>query len=367
MACPEFSWSSRTAPSTTCRPASPGPCSRSCRPCGRRMPRRPSRSSPAVAVVMEAVARRLAGGKASSSSWPLLVPLVSHPRAGRIAAEVTCARRNTSMTAHHTAHAGCRPRSTGSEDHRAGAEPGVVFAPHVETAAGMFAPGHLRAPALAAVHAVGGVLVSTTASHRCPVGRHAAKPTSTCSSPGTSEGLERHPATDYVLLSEHGRATVGPRPRKNAPLKAWLRIADARLCREPHPITPPCRPTRSWPTLPSPGRPWHAGWTRLGRRKLGELAGRCRRADPIAALPSVAAPGMPRLRRRRPRRRPSPPVGAAFQAGPASNARRRATQMRRTDSWSPSDSDSSGSTSSIDVSGTARRLEHALDRATTGG
>ena len=223
--------------------------------------------------------------------------------------------------------------------------PGVVFAPHVETAAGMLLPDDYVRRLAAAVHAVGGVLVPT-ASPPVPRGSTCSSSTSTCSSRHLRRaGAARRRQAMCCSVSTDGRPSR-PRPPAASPRSQSLaRIADAYV-EGRTPITQPCRPTRSWPTLRWPRRPWHAagqargGAARVGRGGAGK-AGRSR-------LRFGRGPGVCRgLRRRRPHRRPSPPVRRCLQAGrrprPPACRSSAANQTR----GPPSDSDSSGSTNSM--------------------
>ena len=58
--------------------------------------------------------------------------------------------------------------------------PGVVFAPHVETASGMILPDDYLKAVGDAVHEVGGLFVLDCIASRRDLGRHAAPAASTC-------------------------------------------------------------------------------------------------------------------------------------------------------------------------------------------
>ncbi|KHK98560.1 class V aminotransferase [Microbacterium mangrovi] len=177
---------------------------------------------------MEATARRLATGRRAlvvrnglfSYRWSQILD------AGSIAAETTV----------------CAARPTG-DGHQALWEPapidevvaairsqgaGIVFAPHVETAAGMLLPdAYVRALA-DAVHENGGLLVlDCIASGAMWVDMEALGVDVLLSAP--QKGWSGTPGVGYVMLSAAGRAAVesGTTTSFAVDLGTWLKISDA--------------------------------------------------------------------------------------------------------------------------------------------
>ena len=76
---------------------------------------------------------------------------------GRIPVRPPCSKRTPSAAIHR--HRGCPAQSAGSDCHHPGRAPDVVFAPHVETAAGTMLPDDYLRAVGDAVHAVGRLMV----------------------------------------------------------------------------------------------------------------------------------------------------------------------------------------------------------------
>ncbi|MBQ0925556.1 aminotransferase class V-fold PLP-dependent enzyme [Saccharopolyspora endophytica] len=106
--------------------------------------------------------------------------------------------------------------------------PEVVFAPHVETAAGMVLPDDYLRRLGEATHEVGGLLVlDCIASGALWVDMTDLGVDVLLSAP--QKGWSGSPCASYVMLSEAGRAAVeaGTSTSFSADLKKWLSIADA--------------------------------------------------------------------------------------------------------------------------------------------
>lgn len=189
----------------------------------------------AVAIVpgggsyaMEAVARQLATGRRClivrnglfSYRWSQII------EAGAISDDVTVC---TARRVDDTAHAAWEPAPV---DEVVAAireqRPAAVFAPHVETAAGIVLPDdYLRAIA-AATHEVGGIFVlDCVASGAVWVDMTEVDVDVLISAP--QKGWSGTPCAGYVMLSEAGRAAVESTTSSSfaADLKKWLSIADA--------------------------------------------------------------------------------------------------------------------------------------------
>ena len=271
---------------------------------------------------MEAVARQLAGGKdvvvvrngLFSFRWSAILD------AGRIAAEVTLCQAQPVDDSPHSAWVPAPIDEV--EKTIAQVRPGVVFAPHVETAAGMLLPDDYVRRLAAAVHAVGGVLVlDCVASGALWVDMQQLDIDVLISAP--QKGWSGTPATGYVLLSEHGRAAVEASTSSSfaLDLKAWLGIADAYVeGRTPYHATLPTAP------------------------------------EYAAASVVVVHTDDPALQ-----------SGAAFRQVGVQVAAGVPLKCGEPDSWSTFRLGLFGLDKLDDVSGTIERLEHALDRATTGG
>ncbi|QTF72350.1 aminotransferase class V-fold PLP-dependent enzyme [Arthrobacter woluwensis] len=192
-------------------------------------------SADAVALVngggsyaMESVARHFAAGAHAlvvrnglfSYRWSQILD------AGSIASSVTvCAARPDG----EGAQAAWRPAPLDEVVAAIRAErPAVVFAPHVETAAGMVLPdGYVRGLA-DAVHEVGGVLVlDCIASGALLVDMRALGVDVLLSAP--QKGWSGSPGVGYVMLSSSARAIVESRASTSfaLDLRTWLNISEA--------------------------------------------------------------------------------------------------------------------------------------------
>ena len=192
-------------------------------------------SAEAVALVpgggsyaMEAVARQLATDKKVvvvrnglfSFRWSAIL------EKGRIAEQVTVCQ---ARPADDTARAAWSPAPIDEVVAAIESErPDVVFAPHVETAAGIVLPDdYVRALAVA-VHAVGGLLVlDCVASGALWVDMEDLGVDVLISAP--QKGWSGTPCTGYVMLGEGGLAAVKESTSSSfaIDLAKWLEIADA--------------------------------------------------------------------------------------------------------------------------------------------
>ena len=177
---------------------------------------------------MEAVARQLATGRRClvvrnglfSYRWSQILDM------GSIAQEHSVCRARPTDESHQ---APWRPApidevvSTIREQ-----RPEVVFAPHVETAAGMLLPDDYLRRLAEATHEVGGLLVlDCIASGALWVDMADLGVDVLLSAP--QKGWSGSPCASYVMLSEAGRAAVEASTSTSfsADLKKWLSIADA--------------------------------------------------------------------------------------------------------------------------------------------
>lgn len=177
---------------------------------------------------MEAVARQLATGRRTlvvrnglfSYRWSQIL------ESGSIASAVTvCAARPDGDDAQ--AMWSPAPIDEVVETIRA-ERPEVVFAPHIETAAGILLPDDYVAALAEAVHAVGGILVlDCIASGALWVDMRALGVDVLISAP--QKGWSGSPGVGYVMLSEKGRDAVasGTATSFALDLGRWLAISDA--------------------------------------------------------------------------------------------------------------------------------------------
>jgi aspartate aminotransferase-like enzyme len=177
---------------------------------------------------MEAVARQLATGKKAlvvrnglfSFRWSAIL------EKGRIAEHVTVCQ---ARPADDTARAAWSPAPIDEVVAAIEAErPDVVFAPPVETAAGIVLPDDYIRALADAVHAVGGVLVlDCVASGALWVDMKDLDVDVLISAP--QKGWSGTPCTGYVMLGARGRAAVEDSTSSSfaMDLAKWLEIADA--------------------------------------------------------------------------------------------------------------------------------------------
>ncbi|MEY2685112.1 MAG: hypothetical protein RJA09_2256 [Pseudomonadota bacterium] len=192
-------------------------------------------NAPAVALVpgsgtfgMEAVARQFATGKKAlvirngwfSYRWTQIMDM------GQIPASATVLKARPTSTDPQAPWAPCPIDQVVATI--AAERPDVVFAPHVETAAGMLLPdGYLRAVA-DAVHAVGGLLVlDCIASGALWVDMQATGVDVLISAP--QKGWSGSPACAMVMLSARARAAIDATTSTSfaCDLKKWLQIMEA--------------------------------------------------------------------------------------------------------------------------------------------
>jgi aspartate aminotransferase-like enzyme len=177
---------------------------------------------------MEAVARRLATGKRAlvvrnglfSFRWSQILD------AGSIAAETTVCAARPLADAHQAAWCPASIEEVVAAIRTQGAE--IVFAPHVETAAGMLLPDDYVRALADAVHDNGGLLVlDCIASGAMWVDMDALGVDALLSAP--QKGWSGTPGVGYVMLSAAGRAAVeaGPMTSFAVDLGTWLKISDA--------------------------------------------------------------------------------------------------------------------------------------------
>ncbi len=106
--------------------------------------------------------------------------------------------------------------------------PDVVFAPHVETAAGLLLPDHYLRAVADAVHAVGGLFVlDCIASGAAWVDMRATGVDVLVSAP--QKGWSGSPCCAFVMLSERARSAIDATTSTSfaADLKKWLQIMEA--------------------------------------------------------------------------------------------------------------------------------------------
>lgn len=167
-------------------------------------------------------------------------------------------------------------------------QPEVVFAPHVETAAGMILPDdYIRALADAA-HEVGGLLVlDCIASGAMWVDMQKLGVDVLLSAP--QKGWSGTPGAGYVMLSEAGREAVTTRPATSfaMDLAKWLSIADEYRAGRPayHATMPTDALVRNLATMIETRE---RGFEQLRTAQL-ELGARVREVLAARGLPSVAA------------------------------------------------------------------------------
>ena len=168
--------------------------------------------------------------------------------------------------------------------------PGVVFAPHVETASGMMLPdGYLKAVA-DAVHAVGGLFVlDCIASGAMWVDMAATGVDVLISAP--QKGWSGSPCCAFVMLGEAARARIDQTTSTSfaCDLKKWLQIMETYEAGS-H-IYHTTMPTDALTTcLGAMQETRAAGFAALRERQL-ELGRRVRALLAERGFPSVAAPG----------------------------------------------------------------------------
>ena len=181
-------------------------------------------------AAMEAVARQLATGAdvvvirngLFSYRWSAIL------EAGRIADEVTvCQARPID----DSAHAPWTPAPIEEvEAAIADTRPGIVFAPHVETASGMVLPDAYVRRVAEATHSVGGLFVlDCIASGALWVDMRDLGVDVLISAP--QKGWSGTPSTGYVMLGEQARAAVEASTSSSftLDLKKWLSISEAYL------------------------------------------------------------------------------------------------------------------------------------------
>ncbi|MGO1802811.1 MAG: aminotransferase class V-fold PLP-dependent enzyme [Microbacteriaceae bacterium] len=167
-------------------------------------------------------------------------------------------------------------------------QPEVVFAPHVETAAGMILPDdYIRALADAA-HEVGGLLVlDCIASGAIWVDMQKLGVDVLLSAP--QKGWSGTPGAGYVMLSEAGREAVTTRPSTSfaMDLAKWLSIADEYRAGRPayHATMPTDALARNLAVMIETRE---RGFEQLRTAQL-ELGARVREVLAAHGLPSVAA------------------------------------------------------------------------------
>lgn len=239
---------------------------------------------------MEAVARHLAAGRRAlvvrnglfSYRWSQIL------EAGAIAESVTvCAARPDSDA--HQAPWSPAPIDEVVATIRA-ERPGVVFAPHVETAAGMLLPDDYVRALADAVHEVGGLLVlDCIASGAVWVDMQALGVDVLLSAP--QKGWSGSPGVGFVMLNAAAREIVESRASTSfaVDLRTWLSISDAyRDGRAAYHATMPTDTivrnlAQMIETRDRGAEALRAAQTELGGRVRALLAER--------GLPSVAAPG----------------------------------------------------------------------------
>jgi aspartate aminotransferase-like enzyme len=177
---------------------------------------------------MEAVARQFANDKPVlvlrngwfSYRWTQILD------AGRIAKESTVLKARPVAGGRQAAFAPA-PIAEVTATIRA-QRPAVVFAPHVETAAGMLLPDDYLREVAAAVHEVGGLFVlDCIASGALWVDMHATGVDVLISAP--QKGWSASPCAGFVMLSERARAAIETTTSSSftLDLRKWLQIMEA--------------------------------------------------------------------------------------------------------------------------------------------
>lgn len=168
-------------------------------------------------------------------------------------------------------------------------KPEVVFAPHVETAAGMILPDDYVRALADATHEVGGLLVlDCIASGAMWVDMQALGVDVLLSAP--QKGWSGSPCAGFVMLSEAGRDAVTSRPTTSfsIDLAKWLTMADEYRAGRPayHATMPTDALVHN---LAAMIETRERGFEKL-REAQGELGSRVRALLAEHGLPSVAAP-----------------------------------------------------------------------------
>ncbi|MGL3148774.1 aminotransferase class V-fold PLP-dependent enzyme [Microbacterium sp. A82] len=169
-------------------------------------------------------------------------------------------------------------------------QPEVVFAPHVETAAGMILPDEYVRALADATHEVGGLLVlDCIASGAMWVDMQALGVDVLLSAP--QKGWSGSPCAGFVMLSEAGRDAVTSRPSTSfaIDLAKWLFIADEyRAGRAAYHATMPTDPLTH--NLAAMLETRERGFETLRAAQI-ELGARVRALLAERGFPSVAASG----------------------------------------------------------------------------
>jgi aspartate aminotransferase-like enzyme len=168
--------------------------------------------------------------------------------------------------------------------------PDVVFAPHVETAAGILLPDDYLKAVADAVHEVGGLFVlDCIASGAAWVDMRATGVDILISAP--QKGWSGSPCCAFVMFSERAREAIGATTSTSfaADLKKWLQIVDAYEAggHAYHATMPTDALTRTRDVMLETRE---IGFAKL-RDAQFELGGRVRALLAERGLPSVAAPG----------------------------------------------------------------------------
>jgi len=177
---------------------------------------------------MEAVARQFAAGKKTlvirngwfSYRWTQIFEM------GRIPDEQIVLKARPTSTARHAAFAPAPLEEVVATIRTQ--RPHVVFAPHVETAAGMMLPDDYLRTVADAVHAVGGLfVVDAIASGAMWVDMVATGVDVLVSAP--QKGWSGSPCCAFVMLSERARTAIDGTTSSSfaADLKKWLQIMEA--------------------------------------------------------------------------------------------------------------------------------------------
>jgi aspartate aminotransferase-like enzyme len=177
---------------------------------------------------MEAVARQFAGNKKTliirngwfSYRWTQILDM------GQIACESNVLKARPLSNGPQAPWAPCPIEEVVAAIH--GKKPDVVFAPHVETAAGMILPDDYLRKVADAVHEVGGLFVlDCIASGAMWVDMQATGVDVLVSAP--QKGWSSSPCCAMVMLSERARAAIDGTTSSSfaCDLKKWLQIMEA--------------------------------------------------------------------------------------------------------------------------------------------
>lgn len=313
---------------------------------------------------MEAVARQLATGEdvliirngLFSYRWSAIL------ETGRIAKEVTVCQAWPTTDA---PQAIWEPTPIGEvEDAIASARPRVVFAPHVETSAGMLLPDDYVRRAAAATHAVGGLFVlDCVASGALWVDIGDLGVDVLISAP--QKGWSGTPCAGYVVLGDRGREAVNDSTSSSfaMDLRRWLSISEAYVAgQSPYHATLPTDSIAANAAIALETRDRGLEALRAAQVDLGAAVRACltERGFPAVTTGAYAAPSVVVVHTED----PEIASGAAFRAAGVQVAAGVPLMCGEPDEWSTVRFGLFGLDKLDDVPGTVARLERALEAVT---